>query len=233
MDSSTVPVDAPVFVPEKVLPETPITKFYTIMEADETTATHTGKEENGVLTLMPKQSGGKRSRSSKKSKKGGDATGILTAGTLLLLQAAARKALKKQKGGQVIASAPAPLALETPVVGGSMCGVPQEGGKKTRKGKKQSGGMAELNEAFNTMLKEVEQKGGKKKSSAKKQKGGMADLKEAFEAIQSRPEPVIAGAPTMPTQSGGKKKSSSKKQKGGNALDMLQSIQQSFASLKA
>jgi len=189
----------------------------------------------GVITFTPKQGqyGGKRSRSSKKSKKGGDATGVLTAGTLLLLQAAARKALKKQKGGQVIASAPAPVTIETSIVGGSMCGVPQEGGKKVRKGKKQSGGMAELNEAFNTMLKEVEQKGGKKKSGSKKQKGGMADLKEAFEAIQSKPEPVVPVGGEMSIKQEGGKKKSAKKQKGGNALDMLQSIQQSFASLKA
>jgi hypothetical protein len=211
---------------------------------------------DGSITFTPKaMMGGKRSKKSK-SKKGGDPAGVVTAGTLFLIQAAARKVLKKQKGGQVIASSPAPLTSETPVVGGSFdCGAKAGGAKKSRK---QRGGMAELKEAFNTMVTEMQQTGGKKKSrkqrggamcegapletafpgidskivneqtggkkKARKQRGGMADLKEAFESYA----PVYV---PPPSQEGGKKKA--RKQRGGNTDSLLQTIQQSIASMKA
>jgi hypothetical protein len=176
--------------------------------------------DDGSISFVPATQGGGRSkkmRMKRGHKKGGDPAGVVTAGTLLMIQAAARNVLKKQKGGQVIASSPAPLSLQAPTVGGSVCGMPpQEGGKK--KSRKQRGGMAELKEAFNTMVTDLKQEGGKKKS--RKQRGGAscqgAPLEDAFPGIDTK---------IVNEQTGGKKKS--RKQRGGMA-----DLKEAFEAMK-
>lgn len=187
------------------------------------------------------QYGGKR-KGRRATKKGGDmGAGLLTAGTLLLLQAAAksllaknqsqnqsqrggaRKTSKKQRGGEVIQSVPAPFGgdgslVQSTLAGGSMCGASaQMGGKrKTQsKSRKQKGGAldvsGELGQAFGASLTG---------------QAGIAEQQAGIAMTQVSPFTITGSV----SQEGGKRKTRSRKQQKGGVNPLLMApLDEAFA----
>ena len=201
--------------------------------------------QNGVLTTQDSQVsqyGGKR-KGRRATKKGGDmGAGLLTAGTLLLLQAAAKSLLaknqsqnrpqsqrggasktsKKQRGGEVIQSVPAPFGgdgslVQSTLAGGSMCGASAQMGGKRKTRKQQKGGAlnvsGELGQAFGASLTG---------------QAGIAEQQASTAMTQVAPF-VITGSVS---QDGGKRKSKSKsrkQQKGGANPLLMAPLDEAFA----